>query len=221
MLKAKRITATSDELFQKVMDLYELSFPAVEKRDRKDNERLLGDERFRLLALLDDEIFVGMAGVWDAGGMLYIEHLCTSPELRGKGYGAAALELFKATGKTVVLEIEPPEDELTKRRQNFYLRNGFGFNPYVHHHPPYRAGDERHLLNVMSFPPPTDIAVVTEIAEEGEPVVLPVGAVLYYPKPEETLWEVARRYRIAEEELRQRNPEGKSPVLVYRRLTSF
>ena len=66
-----------------------------------------------------------------------------------------------------------------------------------------------------------DIAVVTEIAEEGEPVVLPVGAVLYYPKPEETLWEVARRYRIAEEELRQRNPEGKSPVLVYRRLTSF
>ena len=47
------------------------------------------------------------------------------------------------------------------------------------------------------------------------------GAVLYYPKPEETLWEVARRYRIAEEELRQRNPEGKSPVLVYRRLTSF
>ena len=65
------------------------------------------------------------------------------------------------------------------------------------------------------------MAVVTEIAEEGEPVALPVGAVLYYPKPEETLWEVARRYRIAEEELRQRNPEGKSPVLVYRRLTSF
>lgn len=96
MLKAKRITSTDDVLFQKVMDLYELSFPAVEKRDRADNEKLLGDERFRLLALLDDEIFVGMAGVWDAGGMLYIEHLCTSPELRGKGYGAAALELFKA-----------------------------------------------------------------------------------------------------------------------------
>lgn len=122
MLKAKRITATSDELFQKVMDLYELSFPAVEKRDRADNERLLGDERFWLLALLDDEIFVGMAGVWDAGGMLYIEHLSTSPELRGKGYGAAALELFKATGKTVVLEIEPPEDDLTKRRQSRLLQ---------------------------------------------------------------------------------------------------
>lgn len=171
MLKAKRITATSDELFQKVMDLYELSFPAVEKRDRADNEKLLSDERFWLLALLDDEIFVGMAGIWDAEGMLYVEHLCTSPELRGKGYGAAALELFKATGKTVVLEIEPPEDELTKRRQNFYLRNGFGFNPYVHHHPPYRAGDERHLLNVMSFPPPTGISTVFSLERFIEEIV--------------------------------------------------
>ena len=113
MLKAKRITATSDELFQKVMDLYELSFPAVEKRDRADNEKLLRDERFWLLALLDDGAFVGMAGVWDAEGMLYVEHLCTSPEVRGKGYGAAALELFKATGKTVVLEIAP----LPRRRR--------------------------------------------------------------------------------------------------------
>ena len=171
MLKAKRITSTDDELFQNVMDLYELSFPAVEKRDRKDNERLLGDERFRLLALLDDGAFVGMAGIWDAEGMLYVEHLCTSPELRGKGYGAAALELFKASGRTVVLEIEPPEDELTKRRQNFYLRNGFGFNPYVHHHPPYRAGDERHLLNVMSFPPPTGISTVFSLERFIEEIV--------------------------------------------------
>ena len=171
MLKAKRITSTDDVLFQKVMDLYELSFPAVEKRDRADNEKLLGDERFWLIALLDDEIFVGMAGVWDAEGMLYVEHLCTSPELRGNGYGAAALELFKATGKTVVLEIEPPEDELTKRRQNFYLRNGFGFHSHIHRHPPYRAGDERHLLNVMSFPPPTDIAVVTALENFVEEIV--------------------------------------------------
>ena len=171
MLKAKRITATSDELFQKVMDLYELSFPAVEKRDRKGNEKLLSDERFWLLALLDDGAFVGMAGIWDAEGMLYVEHLCTSPELRGKGYGAAALELFKASGRTVVLEIEPPEDELTKRRQNFYLRSGFGFHPHIHRHPPYRAGDERHLLNVMSFPPPTDIAVVTALENFIEEIV--------------------------------------------------
>ena len=79
--------------------------------------------------------------------------------------------MFKASGRAVVLEIEPPEDDLTKRRQNFYLRNGFGFNPYVHHHPPYRAGDERHLLNVMSFPPPTDIAVVTALENFIEEIV--------------------------------------------------
>lgn len=171
MLKAKRITAESDEMFKKAMDLYEQSFPAVEKRDRKDNIELLKDERFGLLVFSDKDEFVGMAGVWDADGMLYVEHLCTLPELRGKGYGAAALDLLKATGKTVVLEIEPPEDELTKRRQNFYLRSGFGYNPYVHRHPPYRDGDERHLLNVMSFPPPTDISTALSLERFIEQIV--------------------------------------------------
>ena len=50
---------------------------------------------------------------------------------------------------------------------------------------------------------------------------LPAGAVLYYPEPGQTLWDVARRYRISEEALRARNPDGKAPLLVYRRLTGF
>ena len=85
MLKAKRITATSDELFQKVMDLYELSFPAVEKRDRADNEKLLRDERFWLLALLDDEIFVGMADV-DVREELCYHSRPEKSKIRREGY---------------------------------------------------------------------------------------------------------------------------------------
>lgn len=64
-------------------------------------------------------------------------------------------------------------------------------------------------------------SVLSEISDEGEPVSLPVGAVLYYPQQGETLWDVARRYRTTVEALGKRNPEGKSPVLVYRRLTEF
>ena len=63
--------------------------------------------------------------------------------------------------------------------------------------------------------------VLEEVAFEGEPVQLPAGAVLYYPEPGQTLWDVARRYRISEEALRARNPDGKAPLLVYRRLTGF
>ena len=64
-------------------------------------------------------------------------------------------------------------------------------------------------------------AVLSDLSDEGEAAALPVGAVLYYPQEGETLWDVARRYRTTEESLKKRNPEGKSPVLVYRRLTEF
>lgn len=63
--------------------------------------------------------------------------------------------------------------------------------------------------------------VLSDINQEGDPVTLPVGAVLYYPQESETLWDVARRYRVAEEDLKRYNPEGKSPIMVYRRLTEF
>lgn len=63
--------------------------------------------------------------------------------------------------------------------------------------------------------------VMEDISFEGEPVSLPAGAVLYYPEPGQTAWDVARRYRISEEALRARNPDGKAPLLVYRRLTEF
>ena len=63
--------------------------------------------------------------------------------------------------------------------------------------------------------------VLEEVAFEGEPVQLPAGAVLYYPEPGQTLWDVARRYRVSEEALRAHNPDEKPPLLVYRRLTGF
>ena len=63
--------------------------------------------------------------------------------------------------------------------------------------------------------------VLEDIAFEGEPAQLPVGAVLYYPEPGQTLWDVARRYRVSEEALRAHNPDEKPPLLVYRRLTGF
>lgn len=165
MLTAHRITSADDALFQQTMQLYRLSFPEVERRDLQDNERLLQDRDFYLLALQSDGEYVGMAGVWDADGMLYVEHLCTLPSVRGKGLGAAALQLFKDSGKTVVLEIEPPEDELTSRRREFYRRNGFVWDAHLHLHPPYRKGDPRHRLNVMSYPCAPDAQLIARLEE--------------------------------------------------------
>lgn len=80
-----------------------------------------------------------------------------------------------------------------------------------------RAAVRMQALNVQSG----QAAVLDDISFEGEPVVLPTGVVLVYPEDGESLWDVARHYRIREQALRERNPEEKAPLLIYRRLTGF
>lgn len=73
-------------------------------------------------------------------------------ELRGRKYGQRALEKLNEKGKTVILEIDPPVDEISIRRKGFYERCGFRANPYEHVHPAYHRACEGHRLVVMSCP---------------------------------------------------------------------
>lgn len=45
--------------------------------------------------------------------------------MRGRGYGAQALSLLGERKKTVILEIDPPNDEVSVRRKAFYERAGY------------------------------------------------------------------------------------------------
>lgn len=63
--------------------------------------------------------------------------------------------------------------------------------------------------------------VVEEISYEGEPVELEDGITVYYPEPNEDRWAIAKRYRVREDDLKTLGEGGKTPVMVYRRLTEF
>ena len=67
----------------------------------------------------------------------YVEHLAVSPRLRGQNMGSKALAAF-CQGRRVILEIDPPEDEISVRRQHFDQRLGFVANPYAYIHPSFR-----------------------------------------------------------------------------------
>lgn len=43
------------------------------------------------------------------------------PEMRGRGYGAQALSFSASAKKTVILEIDPPNDEVSVRRKAFFM----------------------------------------------------------------------------------------------------
>ena len=51
----------------------------------------------------------------------------------------------------MILEINPPVDDISIRRLKFYETVGFKLNSYSHVHSPYRQNYEGHELKVLSY----------------------------------------------------------------------
>lgn len=151
-MEFRRLTAAGGEAYQKALALYEGSFPLHEQREASSQRAILEEDAYHFDLIFDGDIWAGILLYWDAGDFLYVEHFAILPQLRGRQYGQRALELLRAKGKTVILEIDPPVDDVSIRRRGFYERAGYTANPFAHVHPPYRAGFAGHPLVVMSCP---------------------------------------------------------------------
>ena len=93
-----------------------------------------------------------LLAVWEFESFTYIEHFAVDPALRNSGTGSAMLqELVRKYQKQICLEVELPEDELTRRRIGFYERNGFVFNEYPYIQPPISKGKSPVPLWVMTY----------------------------------------------------------------------
>lgn len=96
--------------------------------------------------------FAGMITSWHFGGFRYIEHFAICPSMRNSGLGAKALSEFMAMDSSpIVLEVELPEDELSRRRIGFYERQGmelFDCMEYVQ--PPYRPTGNSLPMHLMA-----------------------------------------------------------------------
>ena len=60
------------------------------------------------------------------------------------------MNAYRAT--PLILEIDPPVDDISIRRKGFYERCGFVENLYSHTHPPYHVGNHGHDFVIMSSP---------------------------------------------------------------------
>ncbi len=148
----ERLSESNKSLFPKAFSLYEASFPREERRDSAEQARVLAKEDYHVDFIMDDGVFSGIMLYWETDSFIYLEHFTTLPELRNRGLGANALSLLMQKGKTVLLEIEPPVDDITKRRYGFYKRNGFLMNPHHHIQAKYHLGDEDLELKILSYP---------------------------------------------------------------------
>lgn len=148
----ERLSESNRYLFDRAFALYESAFPRKERRDRTEQARVLNKDAYHVDFVMKNSEFQGIMLYWETDDFIFLEHFTTLPEVRGNGIGTSALGLLKAKGKTVLLEIEPPVDELTRRRFAFYQRNGFHMTPHYHIQAKYHLGDEDLQLNILSYP---------------------------------------------------------------------
>lgn len=147
-----RLETYKDELYLTSMALYQKSFPFHEQRNLDSQREILNNKEYHFNLIYDQNNLIGIILYWETQNFIYVEHFCINPEMRNQKYGHRVLELINQKGKTVILEIDPPVNEISKRRKNFYERAQYKSNGFKHIHPPYHEGYEGHNLIVMSYP---------------------------------------------------------------------
>ena len=144
-----RILSPLHPLAAEWWQLYELAFPACERRGAAQHAAALQDSAFHCLHLADDAGFAGLLGYWLWDGLCFVEHLAITPHRRGQGLGHRALELVPAPA---ILEIEPVVDAVTARRLAFYESCGFQRLLQPHTQLAYQAGQSDIPLWLLSRP---------------------------------------------------------------------
>lgn len=147
-----RLRDSRGKIFDTAMKLYEKSFPKYERRSYDAQQRAMYDEQYHFDLIYDEGEFIGEVLYWDTDSFIYIEHFCILSEKRNRKYGERTLSMLQSCNKTIILEIDPPKDEISVRRRGFYERNGFKLNDFEHFAPAYTSGGSDFELKIMTYP---------------------------------------------------------------------
>lgn len=153
MLVFQRITSIFSRQVQSLWALMEQAFPRAERRDAAWHHRALEDEDFHCCALNENGEFIGLACFWVNADFVYLEHLAMAEDKRGQGRGSSAMkQLQRDYAKfTIVAEVEPPVDDVTRRRCSFYEKSGFIRLPDEHVQPAYHPDTEPVPLLLYAY----------------------------------------------------------------------
>lgn len=144
---------TDDEQYAFVEHLFLTAFPEDERRDRNAQRYNTDQNPLFYCCLVEEENEpVGFFTFWDFDTFCYGEHFAIDPERRNGGYGQKTIRaLLAKTNRPLVLEVELPKDEMSRRRIDFYERQGFTLwkeTPYIQ--PSYRPGGNSLPMYLMA-----------------------------------------------------------------------
>lgn len=143
------------------------AFPENEHRELDaQRNNVDNDPRFFNTIIYEGENPIGFITYWQFDGFYYIEHFATSPQVRNGGYGKKILEhLHQSLNAPIILEVEMPEDEMSRRRIGFYERLGYTLLDIPYFQPPYRKEDSILPMRLMVYDPTKTIEDIKPIRE--------------------------------------------------------
>ena len=135
VIECRPVKDFSDPLLDKVENTYNDSFPEAERRAFSLVRELVKDEpRFTVYTLFKDQVYAIDASA------------------RNGGIGGESMKQFMALcDAPVVLEVEMPTEEMSKRRIGFYERLGYVLDDHVYFQPPYRQGEPLLEMRLMTY----------------------------------------------------------------------
>lgn len=131
IMKLLEIHSDGESYTSELISLYKEAFPPEEKKPWELMEQLYEEKKMEILAIVEDDIFLGLAVNMLHGEYALLDYFAIAKEKRESGYGSRAIRKLQErfAGKKYILEIElplPDADNLPERirRKSFYLRNG-------------------------------------------------------------------------------------------------
>ena len=155
--------------FDEIYEIMEKSFPDDEFRPYCEQKELFLNEKYKVYGNITDGRLSSFIATWDFEDFVFIEHFATSPNFRNMGIGEKMLKhLSNTLQKRLCLEVEPPNEEIQKRRVDFYRRNGFFLNTFSYTQPPISKGKS-----------PVPLMIMTTCGEVSEDEFLAIKNTLY------------------------------------------
>lgn len=138
--------------FDEVFKLMQKSFPESEYYNYEKQLGLMDEDEYTIHTKFDENgNLMAFVALWNFPNFVFIEHLAVNPDCRGAGIGTKVMEeIIKKYAKPIVLEIEPPQNDITTKRCRFYERLGFYICNFEYYQPPLRAGQKKLRLNLMN-----------------------------------------------------------------------
>lgn len=140
--------------FESFFSLMVKAFPPTERRTKEEAFSIFTSlPCYHVIGLKKEEKVIAFVAYWLFEEACFVDHLAVDESLRGQGIGSDLMRhLIDNIASTIVLEVEPPEDEITKKRISFYEKIGFHLNDFPYVQPSMQPGQPEIPLMIMSYP---------------------------------------------------------------------